>query len=28
VTGHASSAEAADAVVVSRLGAGRRPPGA
>ena len=27
VTGHASSAEAADAVVVSRLGAGRRPPG-
>ena len=27
VTGHASSAEAADAVIVSRLGAGRRPPG-
>jgi MFS family permease len=27
VTGHAPSAEAADAVVVSRLGAGRRPPG-
>jgi hypothetical protein len=27
VTGHAPSADAADAVVISRLGAGRRPPG-